>query len=62
MSCCEGGTILVWSVYPNTCLHTLKDHTADIDAVSWSPVASHSKQHMLATASHDHTVRYAIFA
>ena len=51
---------MVWSPSQQMCLHTLKDHTSDIDAISWSPVAMHAKQHLLATASQDQTVRWVV--
>lgn len=58
VSCCEGGIVVVWSANDATCQHTLKNHTGDINAVGWSPVdAEQPKQHMLATASEDQTVR-----
>ena len=58
VSCCEGGIVVVWSASDATCQHTLKDHTGDINAVGWSPAeAERKRQHMLATASQDQTVR-----
>ncbi|KAL0029976.1 hypothetical protein WJX77_011317 [Trebouxia sp. C0004] len=57
VSCCEGGMVLVWSPGQQTLLHTLKDHTADVHATAWSPVTVHARQHTLATASQDQTVR-----
>ncbi|DBA92963.1 TPA: Transducin (beta)-like 1 X-linked receptor 1 [Trebouxia sp. C0005] len=57
VSCCEGGTLLVWSPSQQTLLHTLTDHTADVHAMAWSPATVPGRQHTLATASQDQTVR-----
>ncbi|KAL0053340.1 hypothetical protein WJX82_004539 [Trebouxia sp. C0006] len=57
VSCCEGGMLLVWSPAQQTLLHILKDHTADVHAMAWSPAAVQGRQHTLATASQDQTVR-----
>ncbi|KAL3137970.1 Transducin (beta)-like 1 X-linked receptor 1 [Trebouxia sp. C0009 RCD-2024] len=58
VSCCEGGTVMVWSAHEATCKHTLMDHTGDVNAVTWDPTPiGNSDQHLLATASQDQTVR-----
>jgi len=51
--------LLVWSPAQQTLLHILKDHTADVHAMAWSPAAVQGRHHTLATASQDQTVRYA---
>lgn len=58
VSCCEGGVIAAWNPATGALMHTLKEHTADVEAVEWCPQASLPlHQHVLATASQDHSVR-----
>lgn len=53
VSCCEGGVVTVWNPDEGKALHTLREHSADIEAVEWCP----GQQHLLATASQDFSVR-----